>query len=106
MYRFKCGTHEQLGYWSKNFDDFASSLVVPYVEPDGRQQLARLPLHCYHPRELHHLLGLLASQARLRVERAEERGRVGSELWADELGNALTVHNIFRKDLKEPSTVD
>ena len=76
------------------------------VEPDGRQQLARLPLHCYHPRELHHLLGLLASQARLRVERAEERGRVGSELWADELGNALTVHNIFRKDLKEPSTVD
>ena len=45
-----------------------------------------------------------ASQARLRVERAEERGRVGSELWADELGNALTVHDIFRKDLKEPST--
>ncbi|KAL0968777.1 hypothetical protein UPYG_G00271660 [Umbra pygmaea] len=26
----QCGTYEQLGYWSNNFDDFASALVVLY----------------------------------------------------------------------------
>ena len=132
MYRFKCGTYEQLGYWSNNFDDFASSLVVlwnlmvvnnwhVFLEAYTKfadSAWAQLYFLVWWLISVVVALNLFtaiilenfiirwdrASQARLRVERAEERGRVGSELWADELGNALTVHDIFRKDLKEPST--
>ncbi|XP_036423657.1 two pore calcium channel protein 2-like [Colossoma macropomum] len=28
--KMKCGSYEQLGYWSNNFDDFASALVLLY----------------------------------------------------------------------------
>ena len=131
MYRFRCGSFEQLGYWSNNFDDFASSLVVLWnlmVVNNWHVFLGAFSHYTSKWSQLYFVVWWLisvvvalnlftaiilenfiirwdrAQEVRRRVQHADGRGRAEPNFFADELGATLTVHDIFRKDLQEPST--
>ena len=124
---YACGTYEQLNYWSNNFDDFASSLVVLWnvmVVNNWHVFLAAfanfsgskwsqlyfivwwliavvVALNLFTAIILENFTMRWDRSQQLRRERAET-----ADSWDDASSwrtEDLTVHDIFRDELQEPS---
>ena len=115
----KCGTYEQLGYWSNNFDDFASSLYVLWNVMIVNNWSVFLHAYSRYTNKwsqfyfigwwlitvvtaLNLFTALILENFITRWDRSR-RGREGEVRRLHHQDN-LTMHDLFREELEEPSS--
>ena len=120
-----CGSYEQLNYWSNNFDDFSSSLVVLWnvmVVNNWHVFLGAFSRFTNKWSQLYFIIWWLISVVVAlnlftaivlenfttrwdRAQQLQQRARAETvDSWDDSFRTEdLTVHDIFRHELQEPS---